>query len=71
MTFSPDPLIRVAILEERLEGHERLCAERYGQIAKSFDRIHSRLDWIIRGLVSVLASVLAWIVVNGVPWPAG
>lgn len=71
MTVSLDPLIRVAILEERLEGHEKLCAERYGQIARSFDRVHSRLDWIIRALVSVMASMLAWVVVNGLPWPAG
>ncbi len=70
MTLSLDPLIRAAILEERLDGHEKLCAERYGQIAKSFDRIHSRLDWIIRALISVMASILAWVVVNGLPWPA-
>lgn len=64
-----DPLIRTAILEERLDGHEKLCAERYGQIVRSFERVHNRLDWILRGMVGVLASMLAWVVINGVPWP--
>lgn len=69
MTASLDPLIRVAILEERLEGHEKLCAERYGQIVKSFDRVHNRLDWIMRVAVGTLAAMLSWVVTNGVPWP--
>jgi hypothetical protein len=63
-----DPLIKVVILEERLDGHEKLCAERYGEISKSFDRVHGRLDWIMRGIVSLMAAMLAWLVTNGVPW---
>lgn len=63
-------MLRVAVLEERLEGHEKICAERYGEISKSFDRVHGRLDWIMRGIIGLLAAMLAWVVVNGVPWPA-
>ena len=65
-----DFYVKAAVLEERLDGHEKICAERYGEISKSFDRVHSRLDWIMRGIVSLLAAMLAWVVINGVPWPA-
>lgn len=68
--MSQDPMLKVAVLEERLEGHEKICAERYGEISKSFDRVHGRLDWIMRGIICLLAAMLAWVVVNGVPWPA-
>jgi predicted nucleic acid-binding Zn ribbon protein len=68
---SQDPTVKIAVLAQRLEGHEKVCAERYGEISKSFDRIHSRLDWIMRGVVGLLAAMLAWVVVNGVPWPIG
>ncbi len=62
--------VKAAVLEERIEGHEKICAERYGEISKSFDRVHSRLDWIMRGIVGLLAAVLAWVVANGLPWKA-
>jgi len=67
---SLDPLLKAAVLEERLEGHEKICAERYGEISKSFDRIHGRLDWIMRGIIGLLGAMLAWVIVNGLPWPA-
>ena len=69
--MSFDPLLKVVVLEERLEGHEKICAERYGEISKSFDRVHGRLDWIMRGIIGLLAAMLAWVVLNGVPWAAG
>ena len=68
---SIDPLLKAVVLEERLENHEKVCAERYGEISKSFDRVHGRLDWIMRGIIGLLAAMLAWVVVNGVPWPTG
>lgn len=69
--MSADPVLKVAVLAERLEGHEKVCAERYGEISKSFDRIHGRLDWIMRGVIGLLGAMLAWVIVNGLPWPAG
>lgn len=68
--MSLDPILKAAVLEERLEGHEKICAERYGEISKSFDRIHGRLDWIMRGVIGLLGAMLAWVIVNGLPWPA-
>lgn len=68
--MSLDPILKAAILEERMEGHEKICAERYGEISKSFDRIHGRLDWIMRGVIGLLGAMLAWVIVNGLPWPA-
>lgn len=67
--MSFDPLLKAVVLEERLENHEKICAERYGEISKSFDRVHGRLDWIMRGIIGLLAAMLAWVIVNGVPWP--
>ena len=69
--MSQDPAVKIAVIEQRLEGHEKVCAERYGEISKSFDRIHGRLDWIMRGIIGLLAAMLAWVIVNGVPWPVG
>ena len=66
-----DPAVKIAVIEQRLEGHEKVCAERYGEISKSFDRIHGRLNWIMRGIIGLLAAMLAWVIVNGVPWPVG
>ena len=68
--MSLDPILKAAVLEERMEGHEKICAERYGEISKSFDRIHGRLDWIMRGVIGLLGAMLAWVIVNGLPWPA-
>jgi len=71
MSVSEEAAVKLAVLEERLDGHEKICAERYGEISKSFDRVHSRLDWIMRGVVGLMAGMLAWLIVNGVPWPSG
>lgn len=60
--------LKTAVLAERLEGHERVCADRYGEISKSFDRVHSRLDWIMRGVIGILMAVAAYLLVNGAPW---
>lgn len=67
--MSDDVVLKAAVLAERLDGHEKICAERYGEISKSFDRVHSRLDWIMRGIIGLLAAMLAWVVANGLPWP--
>ena len=66
--MSDDPSLKVAVVTERLEGHERVCAERYGQINLSFERIHSRLDWIMRGVIGLLFAMVAWLLLNGRPW---
>ena len=39
------------ITATRLESHEKVCAERYGDIRDSFARVHARLDKIIYGLI--------------------
>ncbi len=60
--------VKIAVVEERLLGHEKVCGERYNEITKSFDRIHARLDWIMRGIIGLLAGMLSWVVINGLPW---
>lgn len=66
--MSDETAVRVAVVEARIDGHEKICADRYGEIKTSFDRVHGRLDWIMRGIIAVLASVVAYMLINGVPW---
>ncbi len=50
--------VKLAVLEERLTGHERICSERYGEISASFARVHGRLDYIIYGVISILLATI-------------
>ncbi len=67
--------VKVAVLEERLEGHERVCGERYGEIKSSFGRVHDRLDGInagvrvvLAGMVLFLLGIIGTILMTGLPW---
>ena len=60
--------VKAAVLEARIDGHERVCAERYGEIKDSFGRVHERLDKIFWGVLGLALSVVAWLLVNGRPW---
>lgn len=57
-----DGAVKTAVLQERLEGHERVCTERYGQIQGSFGRIHDRLDGINTGVRSVLIGMVIFLI---------
>lgn len=73
--MSDDPQIKAAVLESRMDSHEKVCGERYGEIKESFGRVHDRLDGINTGVKSLLAAmvvfllgVLGTIFYSGVPW---
>lgn len=68
MSDAADPLVTATVTATRLDVHERICAERYGEIKESFARVHARLDKIIYGLIGLLLTMVGWLVVNGVPW---
>jgi predicted nucleic acid-binding Zn ribbon protein len=63
-----DPALGATITATRLDAHEKICAERYGEIKESFARVHARLDKIIYGLIGLLLTMVGWLVINGVPW---
>jgi len=63
------PEVKIAVVEANLVGHEKICAERYGNIEKSFERVHGRLDWIMYGMIALLLTIVGYLLVNGVPWP--
>jgi predicted nucleic acid-binding Zn ribbon protein len=63
-----DALTAVAVVATRVDSHEKVCAERYGEIKGSFDRVHSRLDKIMLGVLGLLLTMVGWLLVNGVPW---
>lgn len=56
-----DTSIKAAVLQERLEGHEKVCSERYGEIKASFGRVHDRLDGINTGIRSVLIGMVVFL----------
>lgn len=56
---------KVAVLESRLDGHEDICAKRYGDIAAAFvelksqsGRIESRMTGALVTLVLLLTTAL-------------
>lgn len=48
---------RVGSLETWVEGHEKLCAERYGDLK-------SDVAWLIRGVFGLLIAVIAWLAIQ-------
>jgi len=52
---------KTAVLESRLDGHEDICAKRYGEIAESFTKLQTQLTDIngsIRGALIALVLLL-------------
>lgn len=64
MADDVNPLVTAA----KLESHEKVCSERYGEIKGSFARIHGRLDKIMYAVIALLITMVGWLIVNGVPW---
>jgi len=66
---------KVAVVESRLDGHEDICAKRYGEIASAFGELKGKLGTIetrmtgaLIALVMLLASalgVVVWAKMNG------
>ncbi len=48
---------RMTALETWVEGHEKLCAERYGSL-------RGDLKWILRGVIGLLLAVCAWLAIQ-------
>lgn len=70
---------KTAVLESRLDGHEDICAKRYGDIAASFNRVQEQLEALnttmttgVRGfliaVVVVMGSAFVTVLYNGWPW---
>lgn len=62
------PETRVAVVESRLDNHEKICGERYEEISKGFESVTSKLDKIMWAVLGWLFVMLAYVVVNGRPW---
>jgi predicted nucleic acid-binding Zn ribbon protein len=63
-----DALLAALDASTRLNSHEKVCAERYGDIKESFTRVHNRLDKIVYGVLGILIGMVAWLLINGQPW---
>lgn len=57
-----------AVTETRLSVHEQVCAERYADIKEAFKAVNERLDKVVYGIIGLLIAMVAWLLVNGVPW---
>lgn len=51
---------RAEAAHDKIDGHERLCAERYQNINKSMDDLKTGLKWLTALLLSVLIAVSGW-----------
>ena len=65
---SPEELVQIAHSAKsdaekalnKIEGHEELCAERYGNINTSIADLKKLNQWIISLFVGIMLSMLAW-----------
>lgn len=66
---------KVAVVESRLDGHEDICAVRYGEIATAFASVQTQLEGINKSLRGALITIILLMVgatgtvlYNGWPW---
>lgn len=58
---------RVAVLEARINGHEELCAKRYGDLERSMNRLNGMA---LKGTIAILAAqggLIAWLITHNKP----
>ena len=59
-----DALSKAEQAEQRMLGHEALCAERYGNIRGDIDRIEGTIKWVGSTVTLAIFSVLGWLLVQ-------
>jgi len=50
-------MTRTAVLESRLDGHEDICAKRYGEIAKAFEGVQAQLAGINKAVNATSSTI--------------
>lgn len=53
-----DPGTAGVVALSRIDSHEKVCSERYGEINKSFARVHGRVDWILYFTIATSVSAV-------------
>ncbi len=54
---SPTVSERTYILEQWVADHDKLCADRYGELKES-------LTWLVRGAFGIVLAIIAWMAVQ-------
>lgn len=61
---------RVAVVESRLDNHEKVCSERYEAIAEALKDLGSGQKQNMLGVIAILLTVLGYVLVAWAPWAA-
>lgn len=68
-------ITKTAVLESRLDGHEDICAKRYGEIATAFDElktglgdIKSTFNNMLMAVIGLLVVALGTVIWTKAPW---
>lgn len=65
---SPNPEIRVAVMESRLDNHEKICGDRYQEISENFKTVTAELKRIYYTVITAAGAAAVWLLLNGRPW---
>ncbi len=55
---------RLRVVEQRVETHEAVCAQRYQQIVKDLESLNSIVRWVGTGLIGGMAFILVKLVTH-------
>lgn len=62
---------RVAVIESRVDSHEKVCAERYEAIADNLKELGSSQKQTMLGVIGILLTVLGYVLMTWAPWNKG
>lgn len=55
---------RLRLVEQRVDTHEAVCAQRYQQIVKDLESLNSIVRWVGTGLIGGMAFILVKLVAH-------
>lgn len=62
------PETRIAVMESRLDNHEKVCSERYEAIADNLKDMAGKQDKTMWATIAALATIIGYVFMNWAPW---